>query len=55
MHTFELILCFSDIYLLKKEDIAETAGGVDNNSGLSPTDNIFNMIIINCNENVNDR
>lgn len=28
-----------------KEDIAETVGGVENGSGLSPTDNVFNNII----------
>lgn len=37
----------------RKGDIAETAGGVDNNSGLSPTDNISNNIIPENEANVN--
>lgn len=37
----------------KKEDNAETAGRVTSNTGLSPTDNVFNNSISNSSENVN--
>ena len=36
-----------------KRDIAETAGGVNNNSGLSPTDNVSDNSIPDSSENVN--
>lgn len=37
----------------KKGDIVERAGGAENSSGLSPTNNISNVSISNADENVN--
>jgi hypothetical protein len=42
----------SQFVLDKKGDIAERAGGVDNNSGLSPTDNVSKHSIPNSSKNV---
>lgn len=42
----------SHFVLDEKRDTAERAGGVDNNSGLSPTDNVSNTSIPNLAENV---
>ncbi len=42
----------SQFVLDKKGDIAETAGGIDNNSGLSPTDNVSKHSISNSSKNV---
>ncbi len=42
----------SQFILDEKRDTAETAGGVDNNSGLSPTDNVSKISISDSNEKV---
>ena len=42
----------SQFVLDEKRDTAETAGGVDNNSGLSPTDNVSKISISDSNEKV---
>ena len=38
-----------------KEDTAETAGGVENNSGLSPTDNVSNNTVPQSEQTVTEK
>lgn len=45
----------TQFFLDEKRDTAERAGGVDNNSGLSPTDNVSKPSIPNSTENVKQK